>query len=114
MLTAELGLRYRPARAADLEAHAAGLALLARDLADVPTPALAAAIERWARTSPFLPKACELLALVTEQAAAAADVPRGVDGLAAVMNARLDATGNPRGLAWQRDGEDLKLVRRPV
>lgn len=62
-IIAELGLRYRPNDRADLEAHAARLALLAADLADVPARYLELAAQDWARRNPFLPKANELAAL---------------------------------------------------
>lgn len=60
-LVAEVGLRYRPNDRADLEAHAAKLALLAADLADIPERQLRIAIERWIATSPYLPKASDLI-----------------------------------------------------
>lgn len=60
---AELGLRYRPSAQADLEAHAHMIALLTRDVADIPPHILEAAIDQWCRTKPFLPKASELIEL---------------------------------------------------
>src|SRR5688572_9824409 len=39
-LIGELGLRYRPSAQADLEEHAAALALLASDVADIPADLL--------------------------------------------------------------------------
>ena len=65
-LIGELGLRYRPTSQADLEAHAASLALLAVDLADVPPDYLAKAINHHVTRSPYLPKAAELVALAKE------------------------------------------------
>jgi hypothetical protein len=65
-LIGELGLRYRPAAQADLEAHAAAIALLARDLADIPAKYLEIAIRRHVLQSPFMPKAAELAALAQE------------------------------------------------
>lgn len=65
-LIGELGLRYRPAAQADLEAHAGSLALLARDLADVPPKYLAKAIHKWTMESKFMPKAAELAALARQ------------------------------------------------
>lgn len=62
-LIGELGLRYRPSAQADLEAHAAAIALLARDLADVPVKYLDIAIRRHVLQSPYMPKAAELVAL---------------------------------------------------
>lgn len=76
-LIAELGLRYRPSSQADLEAHAGQLALLARDLADLPPKALAAAIDVWVKDSPFLPRASDLVTLAKR--AIEADRPRSSD-----------------------------------
>lgn len=67
----ELGLRYRPTNAQDLEAHAERLRLLTEDVADVPVHLLEVAAKRWVRENHFMPKASELVALarghVTEQ-----------------------------------------------
>lgn len=57
----ELGLRYRPSAQADLEEHAACLALLARDVADIPPDILRRAVDRHVAISPYMPKACELI-----------------------------------------------------
>lgn len=62
-IIAELGLRYRPSAAADLEAHAASLALLTQDVAHMPEHQLERAAQEWARTQRFMPKASELIAL---------------------------------------------------
>lgn len=62
-LIGELGLRYRPSAQADLEAHAAALALLARDVADVPPAYLERAIREWVRESVYMPKAKDLISL---------------------------------------------------
>lgn len=62
-LIGELGLRYSPSAQADREAHSAALALLTRDLADVPPSILAQAIDQWVRQSRFMPKASELVEL---------------------------------------------------
>lgn len=62
-LIGELGLRYRPSAQADLQAHAASLALLASDLADIPPDFLDRAIKQWVRQSQFMPKAAELAAI---------------------------------------------------
>lgn len=55
-----MGLRYRPSAQADLADHAAGLALLANDLADIPAEYLDRAIRQWARENKFMPRASEL------------------------------------------------------
>jgi len=62
-LVGELGLRYRPAAQADLEAHAASLALLASDLHDVPPHLLEKAIAQHVLSSPYLPKASDLITI---------------------------------------------------
>jgi hypothetical protein len=63
-IVTELGLRYRPLATADQEAHAATVSLLARDLANVDPAKLAAAAEQWARAEKYMPKACDLIALM--------------------------------------------------
>lgn len=60
-IVSDLGLRYPAASHTDREAHAARVALLAMDLRDENPAHLATAAEQWARTSPFLPKACEMI-----------------------------------------------------
>ena len=62
-IVSELGLRYRPSAQADLEAHAAMLALLSRDLADLDPSRLEMAALHWARTERFMPRAAELRSL---------------------------------------------------
>ena len=70
----ELGLRYRPSAQADLEAHAAAIALLARDVADIPPAYLRQAIDQWVRRSPFMPKASDLVSLAQQALSAAQPV----------------------------------------
>lgn len=60
---ATLGLRYRPTSQTDLEGHAAQLALLVVDLADVPVALLERAIQDWSVRSPYMPKAYDLVQL---------------------------------------------------
>lgn len=55
-----LGLRYPPANSVDREAHAARVALLAEDCADINPEWLDGAARDWAQRHPFMPKACEL------------------------------------------------------
>lgn len=66
-LIAELGLRYRPTATTDLAAHGALLALLARDLADLPPDRLERAINAWVRAERWMPKAADLVALCQQQ-----------------------------------------------
>ncbi len=56
----KLGLRYPPASSVDRDSHAARVALLAEDCADLPPEWLDAAAREWAKTEPFMPRACEL------------------------------------------------------
>lgn len=56
----KLGLRYPPANSVDREAHAARVALLAEDCADIADEWLDEAAARWAKAEPFFPRACEL------------------------------------------------------
>jgi hypothetical protein len=62
----ELGLRYRPLATADQEAHAATVSLLARDLSACDIGKLARAADEWARSQKFMPKACDLIALMAK------------------------------------------------
>lgn len=55
-----LGLRYPPASNIDRDAHAARVALLAEDCADLPAQWLDIAARQWAKSEPFMPRACEL------------------------------------------------------
>ena len=66
-LIGELGMRFRPTAQADLEAHAAMLALLIRDLATVNADALERAIAEHIRCSRFMPKVAELLEIIARQ-----------------------------------------------
>lgn len=65
----ELGLRFPASQHIDPEAHAGRLALLCRDLADVPVDALEWAADEWAKESAFLPKASELRSIARRYAA---------------------------------------------
>lgn len=66
LLVADLGLRYRPSVAADLEAHATAIGLLTLDLADIPPDRLERAINAWVRRERWMPKASELIAICQE------------------------------------------------
>jgi len=58
-----IGLRYPPASGTDPQQHAAQLALLASDVAHIPTDYLDRAAKDWAAKSPYMPKASELIEL---------------------------------------------------
>ena len=62
-LIGRLGLRYHPANSADLNSHQAMLSLLSEDLAHIDPDALARAIDRHVATSPYMPKAADLIRL---------------------------------------------------
>lgn len=99
----ELGLRYRPAVAADLEAHAEALRLLCEDVSDIPAHLLQAAADRWVRENRFMPKASELVALARGQVSIAT---RGTDsGLKQLQDHcdRLNRLEN--GMRWHVVGE---------
>lgn len=106
-LIAELGLRYRPSVQADLEEHAASIALLITDVADIPPDLLEQAIRRHVMKSPYMPKACELIELATnalhQAQQARADMP-----LVDRWNARLAAEGR-FDIRWVDDNGQMKL-----
>ena len=112
-LIGELGLRYRPSAQADLEAHAASLALLARDVADIPPAYLERAIAQHVVRSPYLPKASDLFAIAqsfltsAKPKAGQADLP----ALAEKYNANLAAQGR-RDMQWVVEGGDIRLQAR--
>lgn len=58
-----IGLRFPPASGTDPQQHAAQLALLASDVAHIPTDYLDRAAKDWALKSPYMPKASELIEL---------------------------------------------------
>lgn len=105
-LVAKLGLRYRPSAQADLEAHAATIALLACDLADVPPRYLERAINQHVTQSPFMPKASELMALV--QQLQDSEGRRSDTPLADRWNAALAAEGR-HDIRWRDDNGQMKL-----
>src|SRR5687767_1904962 len=105
-LIGELGLRYPPASQADLEQHAATLALLASDVADVNPDLLERAIEDHVRNSVYMPKAAELIA-----GAKQFEKSRGkpdLHAIAAKHNSRLLGEGR-RDIQWVVVGDELKL-----
>lgn len=59
----ELGLRYHPASLEMVEPHKAKVAALIEDLAEMPLKPLASAIDHWKRTSEWMPKTSDLIAL---------------------------------------------------
>ncbi len=111
----ELGLRFRPANAADLEAHAEALRLLTEDVADVPANLLEAAAKRWVRENRFMPKASELVALARGQLSN--DV-RGTDRALAQLQAHCDMLNRiekgPRRWVVTGDVPNRRIDERPL
>lgn len=104
-LISELGLRYRPASQADLEAHAAALALLAMDLIDIPPPLLGKAIAKHVLTSPYLPKASDLVKLAKEFIQPGPSIGGVGETLAQKGNRLMNADPNGRrDIRWFDDG----------
>lgn len=96
-LISKLGLRYEPSSRADLEAHAARVALLAEDMAEAEPWKLQQAIARHVAHSPYLPKASDLNEIM------AALTPRRSNDYVDVVtpaNARLEAEGKDIRWAW--------------
>ena len=107
----ELGLRYRPAAADQLEPHQAKLAALMSDLADLPPALLTRAASHWVRQSAFMPKASDLIQLARHFANAEHDRPLRPLDVAGLRNARMNAEpGTRRDIRWIDDGRGLRLV----
>jgi len=107
----ELGLRYRPAAADQLEPHQAKLAALMNDLADLPPAVLERAARHWVRQSAFLPKASDLLQLARNFANAERGNALQRLDVAGQRNARMaEEPGARRDLRWIDDGHGLRLV----
>ena len=107
----ELGLRYRPAAAEQIEPHQAKLVAMMGDLADLPPALLERAARHWVRQSAFMPKASDLVALVGSFVRAErGGLLRRLD-VAALRNARIaEEPGARRDLRWIDDGGGLRLV----
>jgi hypothetical protein len=118
-LIGELGLRYRPAAAADLAAHGATLALLARDLCDLPYDRLEHAIHVWVRSERWMPKAADLIALCQRHQAEelgariqGRGASSGVDSFVDARNASLSSgTSKRKDIEWFVDGSGEAKLR---
>ncbi|RSY83149.1 hypothetical protein DAH66_12840 [Sphingomonas koreensis] len=109
----ELGFRYRPSAQADLEAHAHAIRLLTQDLADVPISLLEAAVERWAATKRFMPRACEIIELAGQIGAAmVSGTKAAADQLQAHCD-RLNATDRARFWFVAGQAPDRRIDSRP-
>lgn len=60
-IISDLAIRYQPSANADMAAHASKVAMLIKDVSHVPAHLLQAAADEWAKRSPYLPKASELI-----------------------------------------------------
>lgn len=97
-LIGKVGLRFEPSVKADLEAHAARVALLAEDMRDADAGKLEQAIDRWVASKPFLPKASDLREIMAELSA-----PKGKQeyrDVVGIRNAELQAEGSDLRWAW--------------
>ncbi len=102
----ELGLRYRPLALADQATFEATLAILTRDLTGSDPVALADAVRQWVRTSEFMPKAANLLALM--KAARPRAIEPDLQYLADMGNAKCTRPD----LHWVVRNGDIKLEPR--
>lgn len=113
-LVSRLGLRYRPTNAADLDAHAAMLALLAQDLADIPYDLLDRAISRHVMISPYMPKAADLVKLAREiDDARRPNLPNEGATYAHRLAASYNQRGNRPDVEWYvNDNGEVKIRHR--
>lgn len=107
---AELGLRYRPSAQADLEAHAAALALLTRDVAHIHPDLLERAGKQWVQQERFMPKASELIAIAQKLSARPDASPLDPHECADWANARMK-TEHVGHMRWEVVDGKLKLIR---
>lgn len=102
-LIGKVGLRYEPSVKSDLEAHAARVALLAEDMADADPRKLQLAIQQWAASRPYMPKASDL-----NEAMAAMSAPARHSECVDVVtpaNERLAAQGRSLRWAWHNPND---------
>ena len=104
----ELGLRYRPLATADQEAHAAQVALLAKDLSDVNPSRLEQAASAWANRERFMPKAAELRALMRTLNSETS--PTDPQECCDWANARLHPKAVEANLHWIVTGDPAKPI----
>lgn len=84
-----------------MEAHKGRLALLAKDLAEVPWKLLRRAVDDWAQRSPYLPKASDLIEMCKVYVAERqAMMSTDVNAIVAQRNAALAATPRGREIEW--------------
>jgi hypothetical protein len=116
-LILELGLRYRPMAPDQLEAYQAKLAALTADCADLPPKRLERAIADWARESPFLPKASDLISkaqsYTLQQDRTDRDSRENAERLAAQANDHLKGKGcwSMRWIVNEQNGLELTRER---
>lgn len=105
-MISELGFRYRPTSQADLEAHAAALALLASDLYDMPPHILQKAINKHVLESPYLPKAFDLVKIAKSFVPVRQHVGPDKETKAERLNRLMDQDPNSRrDIRWFMDAD---------
>lgn len=110
-LILELGLRYRPASADQLDGHQAKLVALMIDLRDIPPESLERSIRHWVLQSPYLPKASDLADLAKGFVAQSEGRTGERLDQASRANARLDSESPGFPARWIYDqGGALQLV----
>jgi hypothetical protein len=107
-IVSELGLRYRPLTSADQEAHAAQVALLATDLADLDPTQLTRAAQEWALRERFMPKAADLRAMISRSRGNR--TPKDPQACCDFVNARDAALLERAGLRWVVSGDKDRPV----
>jgi hypothetical protein len=108
-IVAELGLRYRPLATADQEDHQAGVLLLARDLDGCDIGKLGQAAEQWARSQKFMPKACDLISLMSQMAGVKKSAQQRCDEWNAQL---LTHDHGRRDIHWVVVGTEPKLAHK--
>ena len=105
-IVSELGLRYRPLATADQEDHQATVLLLARDLDGCDIGKLSQAAEQWSRSERFMPKACDLIKIMSQMTTAKKSTQQRCDEWNAAM---LTAEHGRRDIRWVVVGTEPKL-----
>lgn len=114
-IVGELGLRYRPASAAEIQAHEDKLELLIEDLNGMAEDVLEAAAKELAKERPFMPRASDLIERCKVLRARRPDSAKRAN--LDHMNAKLrdeNQLAYDGGVRWFRDAADsLKLGHPP-
>jgi hypothetical protein len=114
-IVGELGLRYRPASAAEIQAHEDKLELLVEDLNGIAEDVLETAAKELAKEKPFMPRASDLIERCKAIRARRPDSAKRAN--LDQMNAKLrddNQLAHDGGVRWYRDAADsLKLGHPP-